>query len=88
MNKRRFTNLLAYFTIAIILVAVIVRFLALKVFFWPQIVIDICYSIALYSSLVITVFSAFVFASTKRNKLYMFFLVLSVIAIVIFMFIL
>lgn len=88
MNKRRFTNILAYFTVIIILVSLIVKYLALKVFFWPQMVIDICSNIAFYASLIITVFSAFAFASSKRNRLYMFFLVVFIVALVLFLFIL
>jgi len=88
MNNRKFNNLLAYFSVFAILICVVLGYLSTKVFSWPTNVSNFITNLAFYIACLMTIFSAFVYASSKRNTMYMFVLVLVVVAIVLFLFVL
>ena len=87
MNNRKVVNLLAYIAIILIAVSTVVAFLSNRVFHWSSTVANICGRLSFYISMIVTLFCAFYYASSKRNTVYMVVLVVIVIVLILFMFV-
>lgn len=88
MNSRKIANLLAYFAVALIAISLVVKYLTLNVFNLSSDIAYWCDQIAYYLACFTTIICAFSYASSRRNKMVMFFLVVAVIAIIVFTFVL
>lgn len=88
MNTRKPINLLAYIAIFLIMIATITSYITQNVFNLTSEIANICSKVAYYLAFIITLVNAFIYASSKRNNLYMGLLVICLIVIIVFMFIL
>ena len=84
MNSKRFVNILAYCSVILIAVAMLLRFFDLKVFGWGGQLANICNTIAFYTGIIVTCSCACMFASSKRNGSYMLAFVIAFLVIIIF----
>ena len=85
MKSRWFINLLAYIAVVLICISLVVGFLSRRVFDFPSEVAYWCNNIAMYLGIIVTVFSAFLYASSKRNGMFKVVLFLLVVAIIVFL---
>ena len=88
MNTRKPINLLAYIAIFLIMVATITSYVTQNVFNLSSEIANICSKVAYYLAFIVTLVSAFIYASSKRNNLYMALLVICLIVIIVFTFVL
>ena len=86
MKPRWFINLLAYIAVILMCISLVVSFLSREVFNLPSEVSFWCNNIAMYLGIIVTVSSAFMYASSKRNGIFKMILFFLVVAIVIFLF--
>lgn len=87
MNSRKFANLMAYISLGLIALSLVVSYLTTKVFSLTPEIAYWCEKIAYYLACLSTIICAFSYATAKRNGIYMTFLVVFVIVIIIFTFI-
>ena len=88
MNTRKVINLLAYISVILIMLATITSYVTQSIFHLSSEIAYICSRIAYYLAFVVTLVSAFIYASSKRNTIYMAILVVCLIVIIVFTFIL
>lgn len=86
MNQRRIVNLIAYFVLGLVALSLVVKYIATHFLNLANIT-DIIDQVALYSTLFVTVISAFSYAKTRRNIFFMTFLLIFLVVIVVFTFI-
>ncbi len=84
MNSKRIVNILAYCSVMLVAVAMLLRFFDLKVFGWGGTLANICNQVAFWTGLVVTCSCAGIYASSKRNGTYMLAFVVAVLVIIIF----
>ena len=88
MNSRKFVNVLAYVALALVAIALVAKYLTMKVFNLNSNVGAWCDRIAYYLTMIVTIFSAFAYARSRRNAMYMTGFAVFVIVIIVFMFVL
>lgn len=88
MGTRKFINLLAYIAVILIVIATIFGYVSQEVFNMSSEVASICSKVAYYLAMFVTVVCAFVYATSRRNGMFTFLLVVAVILLVVFTFIL
>lgn len=86
MKSRWFINFLAYIAVILICIALVVSFLSRSVFNLPSEVAYWCNNIAMYLGIIVTISSAFMYASSKRNGIFKVILFFVVVAIIVFLF--
>ena len=86
MNSRKFANLFAYIAIGFIATSLVVKYVTATVMNVSSEVGYWCDKIAYYLACLVTVISAFSYASAKRNNMYMFLLIIFAVIIVLFTF--
>ncbi len=86
MKSRWFINFLAYIAVILICIALVVSFLSRNVFNLPSEVAYWCNNIAMYLGIIVTISSAFMYASSKRNGIFKVILFFVVVAIIVFLF--
>lgn len=87
MNSRKLANLMAYISVGLIALSVIVSYLTTNVFSLSSEIAYWCEKIAYYLACFSTIICAFSYATAKRSGAYMLFLVIFVIVIILFTFI-
>lgn len=88
MGTRKFINLLAYIAVILIVLATIFSYLSQSVFNMSSEVASICNKVAYYLAMLVTIVSAFMYATSKRNGMFTFLLVIIVVLFIVFTFVL
>ena len=88
MNTRKPINLLAYIATFLIMIAIVTNYVTQNIFHLSPEIANICSKVAHYLSMIVTFVSAFIYARSKRNSLYMALLVICLIVIIVFTFVL
>lgn len=84
MNSKKVINILAYCSVMLVAIAMLLRFFDLRVFNWGGKLANICNQIAFWTGLIVTCSCGAVYASSKRNGGYMLAFVIAVLVIIIF----
>lgn len=84
MNSKRVINILAYCSVMLVAMAMLLRFFDLKVFNWGGKLANICNLVAFWTGLIVTCSCGAIYASSKRHGGYMLAFVIAVIVIIIF----
>lgn len=87
MNSRKFANLMAYISVGLIALSIVVSYLTTRVFSLTSEISYWCEKIAYYLACLSTIICAFSYATAKRSGIYMMFLVVFVVVIILFTFI-
>ncbi|MBQ9792397.1 MAG: hypothetical protein IJW32_01440 [Clostridia bacterium] len=87
MNSRKFANLMAYVSVGLIALSLVVSYLTTEVFSLTSEIAYWCEKIAYYLACLSTIICAFSYATAKRSGIYMMFLVVFVVVIILFTFI-
>lgn len=88
MNTHKFTNLLCFIALGAIATAILVKYLGVKLFGIGGEFASIMTKIAYYFGLIATALSAYSYAKSRRNNLYIALFVLFLAVIVVFSFVL
>ena len=86
MKSRWIISLLSYIAVILVAISLIVGFLSTHVFNFGEEVAYWCKNIAMYLGIIVTISSAFLYSTSKRNSIYTTILVLLVIVIIVFLF--
>ena len=87
MNSRKFANLMAYVSVGLIAVSLVISYVTTNLLGLSSQIAYWCDKIAYYLACLSTIICAFSYATAKRSGAYMLFLVVFVIVIIIFTFI-
>ena len=88
MSTRKFTNLLCYIALGAIAAVILIRFLGTRLFNFGGGFTSVLSQIAYYCGILATMLSAYAFAKSRRNNIYIWLFVLFVAIIVVFSFVL
>ena len=86
MKAKKIINILAYIAVMLVAGSLILGFLSINVFNWGMVVKNWWDRIAFILTGIVTIFCAFMYANSKRNRAYLITLLVVVIAIIVFMF--
>jgi len=86
MNQRKFANLFAYVAFAFMALAVLVKYFTTSVFSLSSDIAVWCEKISYYLAMLATFICAFSYARTRRNSLFVGFLIIFLAVIIVFTF--